>query len=175
MTKQEFLRTMRSERARWQALLALAGERQALAPGAAGDWSLKDVIVHVTAYERGLVKWLEAASCGELCQFPDLDHPDLAYRNALIWERGRRQSLSEVRPEAGRVFGRLYELVETLDEGAFTDPVVTEWFVRPRWGERRALWECIADDSYRHYRQHIPGIRAWLTGVETDEANGLSS
>ncbi len=59
-------------------------------------------------------------------------------------------------------------LVEAIPEEELIDPERVEWYVKPRWGEQRALWECIADDSYRHYEQHIPGIRRWL-----EEADGF--
>ena len=64
--------------------------------------------------------------------------------------------------ESGQVFRKLVDLVQALPDETLVDPEQTEWFVAPRWGERRALWRCIADDSHAHYHQHIPGIRAWL-------------
>jgi len=116
-------------------------------------WVLGDIIVHVTAYERGLVEWLEAARRGDVKTFADLDHPDVDYRNEVILEESQGRSLEEIEAEAGRVFGRLMELVEAER---------VEWYVKPRWGERHALWECIADDSYRHYMQHMEDVHRWL-------------
>jgi hypothetical protein len=56
----------------------------------------------------------------------------------------------------------LIELVEAIAEEELLEAERVEWYVKPRWGERRALWECIADDSYRHYGQHVEDIRRWL-------------
>jgi hypothetical protein len=47
------------------------------------------------------------------------------------------------------------------------DPERTEWFVKPRWGEQRPLWKCIADDSIRHYAQHVPDLERWLERKDT--------
>jgi hypothetical protein len=161
MDKGRFLEKMRMERGRWEALLARVGEELGReAPGIAGDWSLKDLMAHVTAYERGLVKWLEGAGRGEAVTFPDLDHPDLDYRNALILAASRSRSWEEVEGEAAAVFDRLLALVAGLSEEELTDSELSEWYVRPRWGEARPLWRCIADDSYRHYQQHIPDLEA---------------
>ena len=153
---------MQSERDRWEALFAEADEMQMVEPDMAGDWSMKDLIAHVTAYERGLVKWLDAASRGELLELPDLDHPDVDRRNATIYSRNRDRPLREVLVESRQVFRKLMGLVQALPEDWLTDPEQTEWLVASRWGERRALWKCVADDSYTHYRQHIPDIRTWL-------------
>jgi hypothetical protein len=70
-----------------------------------------------------------------------------------------------------RVFGRLLALIEVMPDERLADAERVEWFVKPRWGERRALWECIADDSFRHYQQHVGDLERWVnrTTDETDE------
>ena len=55
MTKAAFLEVMRAVRQRWRALLAMVDEKAMERPGVAGDWSVRDIIVYVTAYERDLV------------------------------------------------------------------------------------------------------------------------
>jgi hypothetical protein len=161
-----FLVMMRSKRARWEDLLGRIDPDEMERPGVAGDWSARDVIVHVTAYERGLVEWLEAAGRGEVKKFSILDHPDLDWRNAAILEASRGQSLAAVQAEASRVWGRLLALIEALPDELLLEPERAEWFVKPRWGERRLLWECIADDSVRHYDQHVPDVERWLEREE---------
>jgi hypothetical protein len=166
MDKVEFLGAMRSERERWEALLAEVGEPWMERPGVSGDWSVRDIIAHVTAYERGLVEWLEAASRGESVGFPVLDHPDVDYRNAAILRENEGRPLEDTLLESRRVFERLLQVVQALSEEELVDPKRTEWTVKPRWKECRPLWKCIADDSYKHYHQHIPDIRAWLDQAE---------
>ena len=162
MTKAKFLETIRSERERWEELLSKIDAGKMEHPGVAGNWSARDIIVHVTAYERGLVEWLEATRQGTAKTFADLDHPDVDYRNAAILEEKQACSLKEIEIEAGRVFERLMALVKAIPEEELLEAGRSEWYVKPRWGEQRPLWECIADDSYRHYRQHVGDIRRWL-------------
>ncbi len=169
MNKIEFLKAMRLERERWETLLAKVDETYMSEPGVAGDWSLKDLVAHVTAYERGLVQWLRAGLRGELLELPDLDHPDVDYRNALIFAENQNRPLQEVLAESRQVFEQLLGLVESLSEEELFNPERTEWFVRPRWHESRSLWSCIADDSYRHYQQHVPDVRAGLEKAENRE------
>ena len=52
MTKAEFLDRLRSGRAEWDALIAQIDEAQMTEPGVVGDWSVKDIIAHVTWSER---------------------------------------------------------------------------------------------------------------------------
>jgi hypothetical protein len=166
MNKTKFLDIMRTERKQWEALLSEVGIARMEIPGAAGEWSVKDIIAHITAYEQGLVEWLRAASCGETVEFPILDHPDLDYRNQLIYSVNRSRTLEEVLQESEEVFHELSQLVASLLEEELLDPDKTAWFVIGRWKEARPLWKCIADDSYEHYKQHVEGVREWLNRID---------
>jgi hypothetical protein len=52
MNSAELLDTMPTERARWEALLIEVGIEQMQEPGAEGQWSIRDIVAHITAYER---------------------------------------------------------------------------------------------------------------------------
>lgn len=157
------MQLMRSQRGRWRRLLRDVASSDMEQPGADGIWSVRDLIIHVTAYERGLVEWLEAAKLGEVKEFPILDHEDVDYRNMKILERKSQLSAGEAAEEASDVFERLMDLIEATSEEELLDPDKVEWYVKPRWKQSRALWECIADDSFRHYDQHYGNVEAWLS------------
>lgn len=55
MEKTTFINTLKEARAEWEALLAQVDEDRMLQPGAAGKWSVKDIIAHVTWGEREIV------------------------------------------------------------------------------------------------------------------------
>jgi hypothetical protein len=101
MEEHDLIATMRSERAKWRALISNVGQSVALQSGVVGEWSLKDVVAHVTAYERGLVEWLAAASRGQAFVFADLGDPDLDGRNARIRVRSVADSFATVLRESG--------------------------------------------------------------------------
>ena len=138
MNKVRFLEVMRSERERWQALLNKIDEEEMARPGVVSDWSPRELIVHVTAYERGLVEWLEAARRGEVKTFAILDHPDVDYRNEVILEESQGHSLEEIEAEADRVFERLMALVKAMPEEELVEAERVDWYVKPRWGGRTA-------------------------------------
>jgi hypothetical protein len=171
MDKHSFLQKMSQERSKWNALLTRVGENRMSLAGVEGSWALKDIVAHVSAYERGLVKWLEEAQEGRVAEFPILDHPDLDYRNEEIYRTSRDLTVQQVLDASEKVFVRLLDLVSNVPEQDLIDAARSEWFVRPRWKQARELWECIAHDSYRHYRQHIPGIEAWLEQQEDGVAD----
>ncbi|HEX5692552.1 MAG TPA: maleylpyruvate isomerase N-terminal domain-containing protein, partial [Roseiflexaceae bacterium] len=65
MTKAKLLETLRRERAEWDALVAQVPRDRMTIPGVAGHWSVKDVIAHLTYYERWLADRLHEQLRGE--------------------------------------------------------------------------------------------------------------
>ena len=161
MDKIKLLSMIRTERARWETLLAEVGEGQMTQAGVEGEWSVKDIIAHVTAYERWIVARLQSALRGEALRL-EIDQLDLDQRNARVFEENRNRPLHYVLAESQRVFQQLLKLVQALSDEDLTDPHRLEPFLDPLWTDGLPVWKCIAADSYEHYHQHIPSIRAWL-------------
>lgn len=161
MNKRELLEIIQTERARWQALLAEVGEARMTQAGVEGSWSVKDIVAHVTTYERWLVERLEAARRGEQLKIA-ADQLALDPRNALIQEENKAEPLPKVLEQSQQVFQRLVTELEKLSDKDLTDPDRLGSHLDPAWTEGLPLWQCIAADSYEHYRDHTPAIRIWL-------------
>jgi hypothetical protein len=153
MDKAGLLAATRQERARWDALIDGIDQARMLEPGVAGEWSVKDIVAHITWYERELVGTLEARalSGSELWQLP------MDERNSVIWQENRDRPLHDVLAEAPSVFQRLLELLEGLSEEELVDPgrfpgMPSDW--RP--------WQVISGITHEHYRDHIQDVRVWL-------------
>jgi uncharacterized protein (TIGR03083 family) len=153
MNKTEWLDTLQAERAQWNALLAQVDEARMTQPGAVGEWSVKDVIAHVTWFEREMVGVLRTHALvgSELWNLP---HDE---RNAAIYEQNRDRALSEVLAEARAVYDQLLVGMQSLAEEDLHDP--------QRFAEMPAdwiPWQVIAGNCYEHYRQHTPGLCDWM-------------
>jgi hypothetical protein len=162
MNKAKFLDEMQTGHARWEELLAQVGEERMMQPGVEGEWSVKDIIAHVTFYERWITQWLQAAARGEALARTEISKLDTDQRNAKIYRENRGWPFPDVLLASRQAFQQLLESVQALPEAAFTDPGRFEQFVTPYWQDNPPFWECIAGDSYDHYLEHIPAVRAWL-------------
>ena len=112
MIKAKLLAELRASRQEWDALIAEVGEARLTQPGAAGDWSVRDISAHLTAYNRWFVNASEAYFRGEM---PPMDGTEgLPYEefNRLHHARTRDKPLAEVLDESRRVCQRLLEMVE---------------------------------------------------------------
>src|SRR5260370_37345932 len=65
MDKASILNELRSKYAALEAILAPLDEAQLTTPGVIGDWSIKDILAHITAWHHRLLARLHAARHNE--------------------------------------------------------------------------------------------------------------
>jgi len=153
MDKTTLIETLRAERKQWETLLAQISEERMVQPGVAGEWSVKDIIAHVMWYERETVGILQQrAFVGS-----PLWNVSLEERNAAMVAENRHRSLAEVRVEAQHVFEQLILAIQELSEADLNDASSLR-NIPPNW----LPWQVIASNSYEHYHQHTPSLRAWI-------------
>src|SRR5262249_54248648 len=100
MEKAVFLANLDAERAGWDVELAEVERAHMSLPSAAGEWSVKDLIAHVTWFEREMVDLLRdrALAGSDLWMLPQ------DKRNAAIYAENRDRPLDDVLAEARRVY-----------------------------------------------------------------------
>lgn len=60
-SKAQLLTELKEEQTQWEALLSEIGEARMTQPGVAGDWSIKDIVAHLTGWRRRTVARFQAA------------------------------------------------------------------------------------------------------------------
>jgi hypothetical protein len=151
------------ERAAWEALLAEVGEERMDRPGAAGDWTFKDVIAHLNGWRVRTIDRLEAAARGEAPPaFPwpaDLDEDTdegVEAINRWMYERNRDRSAAEILTESREQFRRMRAAVEAIPEADLVTPGRFDWL------DGHPLSAVLAG-SFGHLREeHEPALRTWL-------------
>ncbi|HLZ23820.1 MAG TPA: ClbS/DfsB family four-helix bundle protein [Ktedonobacterales bacterium] len=162
MSKSALLAEIDTARAGWDALIGDVPEARMTEPGAAGTWSVKDVLAHVAVYERWAADQLNAMMRGETEMYvapdtpPGADTEDTDRQNAAYYAAWRDRSLADVRREARETFALLRAAIEQAPEALLNE---TD---RYAWLGGSAVWQMVAGDAYEHYQDHIPSIRAWL-------------
>ncbi len=152
MDKKAFLEKLQRERANWEELLKGIDARRMEQPGAAGNWSVKDIIAHVTWHEKEMLGVLrtKALAGSEWWNLPT------DQRNEKIYEQNRGRSLEDVLQESHKAYGDLLAAFEAasevdfLEAGRYRD-MPQDWIP----------WEIFAQNTYEHYQQHEPSLAAW--------------
>jgi uncharacterized damage-inducible protein DinB len=146
VNKRAFIERIQRSRRTWNDLVNEFEPAAREQPGFCGAWSIKDVIAHITWYERAMVRMLKAQSFEE-SKYWDLS---LEERNALIFEENKDLSLETVMETSQQVFTALIEQLEALPEEALNDPAYFPWMPAD-WKP----WQVIASNTYEHYEGHI--------------------
>jgi hypothetical protein len=157
MTKPLLLETLRSKRAEWDALLAEVPESRMTEPGVSGEWSVKDMIAHLTFHERWFADRMQEQLCGQSYTPTELDFMDFDRRNDLIFQQQRDRPLPDVLAESREAFRLLIEGIQAHTEAFLTEPQQFEGAPEPV-----IIWQMLRGDVYDHYGQHAPSLRAWL-------------
>jgi hypothetical protein len=118
MNKSELLNRLQHEYQQWEALLDQIGPERMERPGVNGEWSMKDIVAHLTSWQPRVNANLQAALRCETEPPPawpaHLQTDDEI--NAWIYQANRGRSLREVLDESRQVFQQLLMVVEGLPE-----------------------------------------------------------
>lgn len=121
--------------------------------GVVGDWSVKDILAHVTTWETEALTHLPEIAAGK----PQRRYKDvyggLDAFNAMRFAENRERSLEEVRSRLGETHQRLLDYLDTVPEELLHSR--ERFRTRLRW------------DTYSHYPLHAGHIRAWRERTES--------
>lgn len=131
----------------FQASYAGLPDRWLLEPGVTGEWSVRDLIAHVTWWEEEALKHLPLILDGGRPPRYSVTYGGIDAFNALMTEQWRNLSLDEVRDRFEQTHRRLVAYVESVPPERF--------LVDTRARRRLRL------DTYGHYPIHTADIQRW--------------
>jgi hypothetical protein len=160
--KDHILTALREIHDRWEELLARLGEEQITTPLSPSEWTTKDVIAHLMAWQQRSIARLEGARFDREPELPtwipDLD-PDgegnTGRTNDWIYEAYREQPWSKVHRDWAEGFLLFLRSAEAINERDLLDTGRYSWL----GGYSLAL---ILLASYDHHQEHYEKLLAWL-------------
>ena len=160
MNKSELLNWLQEKYQQWEVLLEEIGPARMDQPGVNGDWSMKDIVSHLTCWNRWLVARLQAAGRGE----PEPPPPWPAHLqtddeiNAWIYESNLGRSVRDVLDETQQVHQQLLEVIEGLRDDVRIETVEPAYYLVWVDGQRFP-----AGEFFDHFHDdHELDVRAWL-------------
>ena len=129
-----------------EAYAGLSAE-QLVEPGVMGDWSVKDILAHVTTWEQESLKYLPLIIQGGSPPRYSVKYGGIDAFNAQMREQKRGLSLSDVLRQLDETHRRLIDYVQSAPEEQ----------IRQETRFRRRL----RFDTYRHYQEHASVIWEW--------------
>ena len=158
MDKAKLQEMIQSDRAQLDELLATLSAEQMCQTTLENQWSVKDVLAHIAAWEKRCVGWIQAGLRRE-----KPDKPEAGYTwevvdklNEKTFQENRERPLNDVQAEYRQAHQEMLAQVQALSEDDITNPQ------RFSWTNGRGLVPYIAANTYEHYQEHIKQIREWL-------------
>ncbi|MDI3341000.1 MAG: DinB family protein [Sphaerobacter sp.] len=136
--------------AAWAALqepIAGLTDEELLEPGVMGDWSVKDILAHITAWEEEALRHLPVILEGGRPPRYATVYGGIDAFNAQMAPQKRALSLDDVRRQFVATHQRLLTCLERVPPEALVGDT--------RFRRRLRL------DTYGHYPLHARAIRAW--------------
>jgi uncharacterized protein (TIGR03083 family) len=153
MKQAELLTAMREERAKLDAALDGLTPEQLTAPGVVGDWSVKDVLAHITAWQVDLLTNLFKAQRGQKPGKMKWTDAELDAQNQKIYKEYRDRPLENVLADYRGVHKQALKVVEGLSDAQLEGP--------DPWGRGKTLGYIIWDYVPDHDTDHLPELLAW--------------
>lgn len=144
------------EEKREQFLEAIDGlpEAALLEAGVVGEWSIKDLIAHLSMWEAWLVKLLWQISQG---QAPTRLYPagDIDQVNAAWRDQAKERTLEQVFEDYRQVRKQTIRRLQSFSERDLNDPQ------RYPWADGHPLLDLVADNTFGHEAEHTAQVLAW--------------
>ena len=149
MTKTEFIQNVQTGRRQWQQLWKSIDLFGTSRPRTPGEMSLRDILYHITWYEREMVEMLQLRS---LVGSPWWELP-VDERNAQIQTEAQSVSLLQSWRLEQEVYTELMAQLQTLrdeelEDARFFQEMPSDWIP----------WQVIASNTYEHYVEHYSNI-----------------
>ena len=158
-SKTELIAAMVSARNELDSLIGQIELSTMTLSGASGEWSVKDIIAHIASYDRWLA--LTLALRGQKPPEFWIDNISLDEFNRRLYAENRDRALEEVLQEYRDVWMEILAETGTRSEAyLFTEQSV------PGVPNKFKPCDILKSESYGHYLDHVPALRAWLKAMK---------
>ncbi len=156
ITKAKLSDRLRATHANLQAAIDGLTEEQMNRPGIIGSWSIKDLIAHLTYWERRAAFLLESAIGGyqeenDIWKIGSVDD-----QNERNFQVNRSRPVADVLADWRSILDTLLSVIERLPEESLAD---TSQF---GWVQEESLGERVEGETFGHIEEHWPDLERGL-------------
>jgi len=153
MNRDQILAALKNSRAQMETALDGLSETQLVEPGVMGEWSVKDILSHLTAWEAEVVTRLAKLKLGKKIQSIVPADSDIDSLNAKWYKENKSRDLDRVLADFRGVREQMIRQVESLTDKQLAQPLP--------WAETNTIENMIAWNSYEHEPEHAEQIQKW--------------
>lgn len=155
MKKENLISTLTDGRKDFLNLLKCISREEMEIPGMLEQWSLKDLLIHLTRWEAELVKLLWQAKQGITPTTAHFSQETIDTLNERWYQESKSRSMDMVWGDFLAVRQQTVRRVKEFEDSELNDQQYYPWL------KGKTLWEWIAGDSFEHEAEHAQDIRSW--------------
>ncbi len=167
MKRTQLLSEMARVRAELEALVDDLGERHMLEPGAVGDWTVRDVLAHLTAWEVDMLTNLGRVKRGVKPGNVQWNKASIQQQNETWHAEMKDRSLHSVRIDWEGARKQTLRVLEGMSDAEANKPA--------GWLQGRSVADYVAEMTLNHEREHLEHLREWQRSAGSAPRAGLQS
>jgi len=152
--KSQLLAELDQEWAHIERICASLSEAEMETPGAQGEWSVKDILCHLSAWEKYLLDRMGFVLTGQRPLYPAMSTWDDVHRfNAQVYTENKDRPLTSAIIEFRSLYRGVMTVLETLEDEQLSRPYSYDF---PDDG--LTLLQLIRANTIEHYHEHCLAI-----------------
>ena len=158
--KSDLIKVIQSERERLNSLFEGLPESHVIKSGVEGNWSVKDILAHISAWERIAIDIIQSANDGEpLKPYINKIFEDIDKFNADVFKKYQNYRWMEVIEEFNASHQDFMILIESLTEKFIFTNLPFEST------EEITAQYMISANTHWHYLEHAESIQKWQASL----------
>ncbi len=158
MNLKELTQALKDSRASYDAFLKTLSTSELEQPGTCGpDWSIKDVLSHLTACEAEIVTHLAKARSGKPPTRIDFTDAEIEAQNARWFEANRGRPLDRVLADFQGVRRQLQRQIDGYADAGLKS--------RPAWLKGKTVAEYVIGEVLEHDTEHLAALQSTRKGA----------
>jgi len=155
ITAKDFVERFKKDHAEYMTLWAGLTEAQMTQrPGPQEDWSVKDLIAHLTWWQDHMLEWVKMALDGETV----VRDETIDEANARVFNKKKDLPLETVLAEWNASYPTVITLVETMTDEQINDSSLVNI-------EGHALMHFLIGDTFGHYHSHRADLEGYINSL----------
>jgi hypothetical protein len=152
--KKELLTELDKEWAHIERICASLTETDMVAAGADGEWSVKDILCHISAWEKYLLDRLGFVLTGQRPLYPAMTNWDDVHRfNARVYADNKDRPLNSAIIEFRNLYRGVMTVLESMNDDQLNQPYSYDF---PEDG--LTVLRLIRANTCDHYREHCTAL-----------------
>ena len=153
----DLIKVIQKERTNLETLINELSDSQKVEPGVEGDWSIKDIMAHITAWEKLAHDRINATLTGDPLKYQVIDGDDFVDEfNLKVYESSKDIPLDAIVAGFQESHTEFLVQIKILDDETLTQKLPFDW------AGNLTVQIVISANTHWHYKEHAESIKTWM-------------